>query len=333
MNSPILFKHRSFLFLFLLGVSFFVLALWLTPQVFAQTRKTARPIIATKSADIATQSSTLDSTASATATADASLASPSAAIIEKIQQTKDQDITQTTPTQQDKLATYLDQNPIGPLNWNNFLEHGIRHAVKNGVPANTLVLVLLFPMIASIIAASRHVIGLRGFGIYIPAVLSVALVSTGLIAGTIIFLAVVAIAIFSKRFLRMLRLSYLPRTALLLWMISMGILFVLLVAPYIGLTQLMSINIFPILILVLLSENFLDAQASTKPADAFWLAIETIGLAFVSGFALRWEVIQKAALLQPELLIVFTVIFNILVGKFVGLRLTEWLRFRPIIEE
>jgi len=113
----------------------------------------------------------------------------------------------------------------------------------------------------------------------------------------------------------------------------MGILAVLLAAPFVNLTPLMTINIFPILILVLLSENFLDAQASTKPSDAFWLAMETIGLAFVSGFVLKWDVIQKFALLQPELLIVTTVIFNILVGKFVGLRLTEWLRFRPIIEE
>ena len=95
----------------------------------------------------------------------------------------------------------------------------------------------------------------------------------------------------------------------------------------------MSVNIFPMLILVLLSENFLDAQGGTKPSDAFWLAAETIGLAFISGFVLRWDAIQKFALLQPELLIAGTAIFNILVGKFLGLRLTEWLRFRPIIEE
>jgi hypothetical protein len=113
---------------------------------------------------VATQSSLLISTDSATLTAtpDAALATPSAEIIEKIQQNKDQDITETSGKQQDKLAAYLDQNPASPLSWNNVLEHAIRHAIRNGVPASTLVLVLLFPLIASIIAASRHVIGLRG---------------------------------------------------------------------------------------------------------------------------------------------------------------------------
>jgi len=243
------------------------------------------------------------------------------------------DITQTTTKGNDRLTTYLDANPAGPLSWHNFLAYAIRYSIKQGVPANTIVLVLLFPLIASLIAASRHIIGLRGFGIYIPAVLSVALVSTGVFAGTVIFLAIISVALFSKKILRNLRLSYLPRTALLLWMISMSILFVLLAAPLLNVAKLMSINIFPILILVLLSENFLDAQASTKPTDAFAIALETLVLAFISGFILRWEFMQKLALLQPELLIICTVAFNILVGKFVGLRVTEWLRFRPIIEE
>lgn len=146
-------------------------------------------------------------------------------------------------------------------------------------------------------------------------------------------MAVVSVANLAKTLLKKLELSYLPRTALLLWMISLGILAVILLAPLLNLVPLMSVNIFPILILVLLSENFLDAQASTKPADAFWLAVETLGLAFVSGFILRWEYLQRIALLEPEFLIVATALFNYFVGKFVGLRLSEWLRFRPIIEE
>lgn len=247
--------------------------------------------------------------------------------------TENQDITQTTSIQKDKLIAYLEAHPAGPLNWNNLLGHAIRNAIKNGVPANILVLVLLFPLIASVIAASRHIIGLRGFGIYIPAVLAVALVSTGLIVGILVFIAIISVAVFSKKILKGLNLSYLPRTALLLWMIALAILGILLITPNFSLINLTNLNIFPILILILLSENFLDAQASSKPADALALAVETLVLAFVSGFALRWEPLQHFALTQPELLILATAIFNVLVGKFGGLRLTEWFRFRPIIEE
>ncbi len=246
---------------------------------------------------------------------------------------QDKNITDTNAPQKSKLAQFLEQNPPQPLSWYNFVEHAMRWAISRGVPANILVLILLFPLIASIIAASRHVIGLRGFGIYIPAVLSVALVNTGLVLGTIIFLAIISVATLSKRMLKNLHLSYLPRTALLLWMISLAILAVVLVLPLVQGVSLSSINIFPILILVLLSENFLDAQSSTKPADAFWLAVETLGLAFTSGLILRWEFMQRLVLLEPELIIVCIALFNYVVGKFVGLRISEILRFRAIIEE
>lgn len=258
---------------------------------------------------------------------------PSAQVIQRIQDKKDQDITETTGKQKSKLESFLDENPPQPLNWSNPIEHAIRFAISRGAPANVVVLVLLFPLIASIIAASRHIIGLRGFGIYIPAVLSVALVSTGLMVGIIVFVTIVGMAMVSKRLLKNLTISYLPRTALLIWLISLAILGVLLISPFLAITNLMSVSIFPILILVLLSENFLDAYASTKPADALALVIETLGLAFLSGFILRWEFMQRLALLEPELLLISAAIFNIIVGKFVGLRLTEWLRFRPIIEE
>ncbi|NCN87387.1 MAG: hypothetical protein GW941_00670 [Candidatus Pacebacteria bacterium] len=274
-----------------------------------------------------------DATASAEATAEASLATPSAEVVERIKEKTEDDITQPTDKQKSKLATYLEETPVGPLSWNNFIQHAIRNAITEGVAPNILVLVLLFPLVASLIGASRHIIGLRGFGIYIPAVLAVALVSTGVFEGIAIFGAIVLVALLAKRLLKRTKLSYLPRTAMLLWVISMGIFGVFLVSPYFGLVSLMSINIFPILILVLLSENFLDAQSRSKQSEAIALTIETLALAFASTLLLRAEFMQKFALTEPELLIMTTVLINVVIGKFAGLRLKEWFRFRSLIEE
>ncbi len=263
----------------------------------------------------------------------ATVASPAAEAVQKIQEKTESDITQPTQKQKSKLAAYLEKNPPGDLSWNNFLRYAISYSVSEGVPPNIIVLVMLFPLIASLIAASRHVIGLRGFRIYIPAVLSVALVSTGAFEGVTLFLAIALSAILTNKFLRKIKISYLPRTALLLWTISLGIIALLLVAPIFNLTNLMSVNIFPILILVLLSENFLDAQSRTKQSEAFALTVETLGLAILSSLIIKWESLQKFALIQPELLLLSIAALNIIVGKFTGLRISEWLRFRSIIEE
>ncbi len=119
----------------------------------------------------------------------------------------------------------------------------------------------------------------------------------------------------------------------MLWMVSLGIFVVLMLAPFIQLVTLLSVNIFPILILVLLAENFLDAQAKTKQSLAFVLTLETLVLAVVSGFLLKFEPLQKLALSEPELLLLAPGLINILVGKFAGLRVSERLRFRSLIEE
>lgn len=307
-------------------------------QVVAQTSPTPTtgqiPLLTVEIEDIddlATDEA--DATASADATDSASIASPSAEVQELIQERKDRDITETTPTTRGKLFTFLEENPIGPLSWNNFLQHGIRYAVKEGVPANVVVLILLFPLVAALIGASRHIIGLRGFGMYIPAVLSVALVSTGIQEGLLIFGAISLTGLITRQVLKKSRLAYLPRTALLIWTISLGILGLFMVAPLLGMATLMSINIFPILILILLAENFLDALLRTKPADAIALTAETLALAFISSLILQFESLQRFALTEPELLIIGTALINIVVGKFAGLRLAEFLRFRSIIEE
>jgi hypothetical protein len=275
----------------------------------------------------------IEATDSAEATREATLASPSAETVQKIKEKKDQDITETEGEQKSKLVRYLEENPLQNPNFTNLFQQAIRNAIKEGVPPNVIVLVLLFPLVSSFIAASRHIVGLRGFGIYVPAVLSVALVSTGVIEGIVMFLAIVAVAIPAKRILRRFKLPYLPRTAILLWFVSLAIMAVLLLAPLLNLVTLMTVNIFPIMILVLLAENFLDAQARTKPADAIALTIETLGLAVLSGLILQWEELQKFALLQPELLIILAVVINLVVGKFVGLRFSEYFRFRSLMEE
>ncbi len=313
--------------IFSLGALLVILGFGIGTPINAQESQEQIPLL---TAEIEQPS---DSTESADASSSGSLATPSAEVQERIQKKADEDITQPTPRQKSKLATFLDENPPGELSWNNFIQHAIRFAVIGGVPANVLVLVLLFPVIASLIGASRHIIGLRGFGIYVPAVLSVALVSTGILEGLTIFAAIVTTALVSKRLLSKAKLAYLPRTALLIWMISLGVLALFLSAPVLNLVSLMSVNIFPILILVLLAENFLDALHRTKPTEAIALTTETIGLAFISSLILQLELIQRFVLTEPELVILATAVLNLVMGRFTGLRITEMLRFRSIIEE
>ncbi len=275
-----------------------------------------------------------ESTSSAEATISAELLATQSAVATPaaIKLAPKEDVTQPTVEVKGRLERYLDEQTLGPVGPTNVLRYAIRSAVRRGVPPNTIVLVLLFPVIAAIIASARHLIGLRGFGIYIPAVLSVAFVATGMVAGIALFAVILLIGMYGMRLLRHLRMQYLPRMALLLWVVSLGVLATILVGPKLGIEALTSINIFPILILMLLSENFNEVQMGKSRREAMELTIETLILALLSALLLSLDFVQKFALLNPEILLIGVAGVNILVGKYVGLRLTEYLKFKDLVD-
>lgn len=275
----------------------------------------------------------LESSPTATATEEGSLASASAQAQQQLQEKKDQDLTETTGRQKDKLVAYLDEHPIDPLAWYNPLQHAIRQAVANGLPANIVVLLLLFPVIASIIAFARHVIGLKGFGVFIPAVLSVAFVSTGIFTGVVIFMAVLLAATIAKLSLRRLHLPLLPRTAMLLWVVSLLVVLMLVGSSWFGLTSLLTLNIFPLLIVMLITENFISTQLFSSQKEALSITFETLLVAVLCAFIISMENVQQLVLLYPELSLLGVAILNFLVARYTGLRLLEKLRFQAIIEE
>lgn len=243
------------------------------------------------------------------------------------------DITQKTEETLGPLEALLRDQKLGPVWPVNPLKHAIRGAVSSGVPANTIVLLLLLPVVASIIAAARHLIGLRGFGIFLPAALSVVFVATGPIVGIGLFLVIVIISTFTRLTLRKfkIKLQYLPRMALILWVVCLSVLSVLFLAPVIGRPELTNVSIFAVLILALLAEDFIRVQLGKSFKTAINLTTETVILALVSFTFLTLKALQEFALLNPEILLSSVFIFDFIIGRYVGLRLLEIWRFRKLI--
>ena len=222
------------------------------------------------------------------------------------------------------LEKLLREQVIGPLNLGNFLKRAIRQAVSSGVPSNTIVLLFLFPLIAALIAAARHFFGIAGFGIFTPAMISVAFLATGITPGLFIFLVTLLMATLARMVLKRFRVHYLPRMALLLWSICLGIFFVIFAFP--------KVSIFPILLMILLVENFIEVQVGRSGREAVALTAETLVIALACYFLLNWRFLQGFVLLNPELVVFSTLLFNVFAGRYTGLRLLEYQRFKAIMK-
>lgn len=213
------------------------------------------------------------------------------------------------------------------------LKLSIRKAVTDGVSPNTLMLLFLFPLVAGLVAFSRQVVGVSGFGMIVPALLSMAFLSTGGLVGLVLLAFILLAAVLGRVAIRKIKVPYLPKLAILIWLISMAVLGLLIMSPMIGLERLMRVGIFPIMIFVLLAETFIEAQITRNFSTAFGMTLETVVLAFIAYKVIGSPAVQTGVLLQPEISVIAILILDLLIGKYKGLRLSEIWRFRKILKK
>jgi hypothetical protein len=244
-----------------------------------------------------------------------------------------QDITQKSVETLGPLEKLLRDQKLSNVWPFNPLKYAIRSSVSYGVPANTIVLLLLLPIVAFVIAFTRNIIGIRGFGIFLPAALSVVFVATGPAVGIGLFLVIVIVSTAMRMILRKLKvkLQYLPRMAFILWAVVLGVLGVLFLAPVLRFTDLANVSIFAVLFLVLLAEDFTRVQLGKSVKTALNLTFETLILSLISFLFLTFQPLQKYVLLNPEISLLVIAAADLLLGKYTGLRVMEFYRFRKLI--
>lgn len=208
----------------------------------------------------------------------------------------------------------------------------VNFCVEQGVPLQTVLLLLMLPLVATLVAFFRQVIGIKAFGIYTPSIITFALIAfdpNGVKYGIAIFLSVILVGMVTRFMLKSFRLLYLPRVAITLSIISLSILIVLVIGGTYQRTGLAAVSIFPLLIMITLAEKFIATQIEKGSKTAFILAAETLVISVVGYFLITWEALTNLILTYPWL-VLFTFVINFSLGKWTGLRITEYIRFRKI---
>lgn len=208
----------------------------------------------------------------------------------------------------------------------------INFFVEQGVPVQTVTLLLMLPVVATLVAIFRQVVGIKAFGIYTPSIITFALLAfdpNGVKYGIAIFVSVIVVGLVTRLILKQFRLLYLPRVAIMLSIISLSILMVLVVGGMYQRTGLAAVSIFPLLIMITLAEKFIATQIEKGSQAAFILALETLIISVIGYFLVSWEALTALILAHPWI-ILFTFVINFSLGKWTGLRITEYFRFRKI---
>jgi hypothetical protein len=261
----------------------------------------------------------------------ADIATPSAEEQRKIDQIIKEDVTRPEEAERRvELFALFAQRPIEKITPLNFMAYGVQYAVRvAGVPANTIVLILLLPLLASLIAFMRHVIGLPGIGMLLPIALSITLIATGLLPGALLLGSIILASTVARFILKRIRIMQLPKMALSMFIVSVCILSILTLSAASGLLVVRQLSIFPVLLMILLSEQIVSVQLERTTRDIIHITVFTILLGVLGFLLLSSELLRNTILLYPEL-ILFLIPLDIVIGRYFGLRVTEFFRFSEI---
>ena len=219
----------------------------------------------------------------------------------------------------------------------------INFLLDQQINLDTIILLLLFPVVVTIVVILRQVIGIKAFGIYTPSIITLAFVFIGrerwldIKYAITIYVTVIFVGMMMRYVLKKLRLLYLPRVAITLTVVSFSVLALLAIAGYYGRTGFASAPIFPILVIITLVEKFVTVQIEKGSRTAMILAVETlfialIGYTILSPTTFVGEDIISFTLAHPAIVLLILPI-NIFIGKWTGLRLNEYFRFRHVIKK
>ena len=213
-----------------------------------------------------------------------------------------------------------------------FLSRAVTNFIAKGIPTNTVYMLLVFPIIAFIIVFIRQVVGITTYGVFTPLVIALALYLLGIAMGLLILLVIVGISYLLRKILNKFKLLYIPKTGLVLSFVGLSFLGMIWFLSYYRISLAISVAIFPMLVMSTLSEKFLSAQSEAGLKEALWGALSSVIVSVVAYYLIVWNSFYTLIMSWPEL-VILPILGIIILGRFTGLRLTEYIRFRSLFQE
>lgn len=214
--------------------------------------------------------------------------------------------------------------------WNS-ISYLVNFMIVKGIPSNTIVLLLMLPVIATLIAFIKQIIGIKIFGLYLPSIITLSFLALGLPFGLTILITLIISGAILRKALDHFRLLHIPRVAIILTVSTFIIFLMLAAGTYFGINQIATIAVFPMLIMTSLAEKFASALSEKGILGAFILMVETTSVSLLCYWVVEWQFLQTLMLSHPEILLLL-ILINFGLGRWTGLRLLEYFRFREIMK-
>lgn len=198
---------------------------------------------------------------------------------------------------------------------------------KAGIPLSLLKIILLMPLGAMIVAIARNVIGIKTFGIFLPALIAIAITSTGLLWGLAAFVLVITLVSLLHFPLERLGMLYTPKLVIMLLFVVIAFIVLSIIGIRFDYTELAYITLFPVVVITITAERFARNIMEDGYRKALWVTVQTLVVVLMAYAAMNSRTMEALFLAFPELFLVIGGAM-LLLGRWMGLRISEYKRFR-----
>jgi len=212
---------------------------------------------------------------------------------------------------------------------------------QSGVDKNIMIMVLMLPVVATLIGFVRHILGFKTLGIYLSLILTFILIQIGFennngnILNAIKYGIPLIVAVFLSSLLWYLpfkkwALHYYPKLAFVITGVTLVILSLIILSGIIHLGSFIKLNAFILIMIVGITEKYFIMLARKNLTTTLFISIESLIVAVLCYLLVSWEAFQNLLFSYPYLILLLFPI-NYFIGRFTGLRLSEYLRFWNIL--
>lgn len=199
------------------------------------------------------------------------------------------------------------------------------------VPLRMLRVLLLLPLGALLIGILKNVIGFKTIGVFLPVLISIALIETGAVTGIILFSVIVFLVAGLNHPLTRWGVQHTAKLTLLMSAVVIAVLVTTNLMATTGAMKASTPLFFPFIILTLVAEKIARTIDEDGVRPALEMYAQTLVVTLLIFFVLNAKFIQDFLVTFPEIIISFAGI-NLMLGKWIGLRVLEYPRFLNVIK-
>ena len=200
-----------------------------------------------------------------------------------------------------------------------------------GISWHFIRILFLLPLAAVVVALFKNVIGLKTFGVFLPALISFSVVPIGFWSGLLMFTVVVGVVSLIHIPLEKLGLLHTPKLVIMLISVSVSFLLIIVIQRITNQVLFSGQLFIPIVITTITAERFAQSISENGFLESLLLLAQTFIVAGVCFVIVDSDAMLAILMTYPEFIII-EICIMILLGKWIGIRLTEYVRFSPAIK-